>query len=512
MQTLRSTCVPVIDLKAVFHGDSVMKAPSPDHFLRLLFLVACVPVAGVFTSTPSVRGAMVTQVDNLGFQTQGQNMWGTGESVQLDKTFDTLMSSFNKSGTIDATWLGTGVETDYSVNGKAGLEARLRADSGTVNVNYPLQVSAKLPDQVDPGDTITIDTSSWSHLASKLNTTGPAARFTLDAVFELNASIGPGAITAVGFEIEDFGTAKLSIPKYEKTLIDIGSGASGVEFDTGSWGTVSLNVPEQLNTSTTTLHPPEYQYLESSAIADDKFLNLSVDVDAVAQSLFGFPGDVLEGKYVFVGDDDGDGKADLSLDYTLLNVKADVGLKLAQQFRFTPDDIDVTMTASTGDVKTGKLGDVFSFTAPTDPGEVTIDAAYSLSGDLHNQTGFAANGSLTLEALKVILHNEFFVDFEANLAKDLLALDSDYLLNVELPNGGLQSDPYYIYNKTFDLGGFTPQNAQYSVTVTPESASIVIWMMIGAVGAALAWWQSRRKGAGNNATWNTQPNGNSNTL
>lgn len=407
----------------------------------------------------------VIQVDDLDFMTAGQNMWGPGTSFQMDETFDQLLFPFNDSGTVDATILGTGVSFDYSVMGKAGLEARLRIDSGTVNTDYPIRLSAMLPDKVGIGDTFTIDTSSFSHLPSLLSTTGPAARFTLDAILELDASVGPGSIKAVGFDVAEFGTTSLDFPDYRKSLIDIGSGASGIEFDTGPWGTISLDIPEQLNTSTTDLHDPELKFLESAGVNEDKFLNMSVDIDAIAQSAFGLPEDVLEGDFELLDDDNGDGNADLSFEYTLLNLQADLGLKFAQQFRFTPDSIDIKMTSSTGEVETGQLGEGFTFTAPSATGEVTIDAEFTMNGRLRNQTGFVANGSLTLEVLELVLHNEIGPDFDANLAKDLLGLDRDFLIEEEIPEGGLQSDPLYVFDETFKLGGFMAQDARYSVDV-----------------------------------------------
>ena len=455
----------------------------------LFFHTVLVLFAVCFLTLLCSEAVADTQSNDLNFATVGSNMWGPGPSFQMDETFDQLLFPFNESGTIGTTVLGSGFTLGYDVNGRAGVEARLRIDSGTVDVAYPLRVDAEVPNEVNRGESFSIDTSSWSHLASSLNTSGPAARFSMDAIFDIDASVGPGAVSAVGFDLVTIPQQNLVDINLTKNLIDIGSGASGVDFPAGPWGTVSIAVPEQLQTSTNTLGPPpEFRKLSSSATGQDKFLNVNVDLDAVAQSLFGLP-DVLEGDYVISGDGNNDGNDDLAFSYTLLNVGLDLGLQFSQQFTFMPTSVDVTMNASTGEVEIGQLGDVFTFTAPDQVGEVTIDAIYNINGQFQNETGFVVNGSLQVQAGKIDLHNEFGPDFDVNLA-NLLGLDSDFLVDEQVPDGGLSSSPVFLFDKTFNLDGFSSQNAQYSVTIVPEPSGLILL----AVGISILSIWGRRRG------------------
>ena len=132
-------------------------------------------------------------------------------------------SAITENPTIQYT-IANQVSAENSTESNQGI----RIDSGTANVSYPIRLNAQLPSMVQPGESFTLDTSSWLHLPSQLTTTGPEARFTLDAIFELSATVGPGSLTAVGFEVVSIPQALFSIPPPTKyTLIDIGSGAPG---------------------------------------------------------------------------------------------------------------------------------------------------------------------------------------------------------------------------------------------------------------------------------------------
>jgi hypothetical protein len=206
-------------------------------------------------------------------------------------------------------------------------------------------------------------------------------------------------------------------------------------------------------------------------------------LDAVAVSLFGLPPNLLGGEYVIFADGGGDPRPDLSIEYELLNVQANLGLKLAQAFTFIPTSIGVKLTSELGEVRTGLLGDVFTFTAPDENGVFRVDAEYTLNGQLRSQTGFVVNGSLQVEAGKFVLHNEFGPDFDVNLAR-LLGFDSDYLFSQELPEGGLNiGPPLYIFDSTFAFGGFEKQFAQYSIMVVPETSSLALMVLGMAAGA-----------------------------
>jgi hypothetical protein len=149
------------------------------------------------------------------------------------------------------------------------------------------------------------------------------------------------------------------------------------------------------------------------------------------------------------------------------------------------------MTSSTGQVRTGLLGDSFAFTAPNFAGELLIDADFTINGQLRNQTGIVVNGSLQLQAGKFILHNEYGPDFDLNLAKDLAGRDSDFLFDQEFPEGGLNiGPPIYLFDSTFALGGFDVEHAQYRIQVIPVPATLHL-LALGLL--TLASLRTRRK-------------------
>lgn len=424
------------------------------------------------------------QSADLDFQTGGQSMWGSGPGFNLDKTWGDFLFDFSDNGTAGGTVLGSGVTLPYSYSGTVGLEPRLRISSGAVDVKYPITVNADVPDTIVRSGVFAINTASWVHQASEITTTGPGARFTLDAVMKFNATLGAGSISAAGVDLVDIPQVGLGID-YRKSIIDVGSGSSNIEIPAGPYGTVTLAIPDILELSSSDLIPPELAKLKAEGQADDPFLNLAVDLDAVAVSVFGLPPNLLGDEYVIIADGGGDPRPDLSIAYELLNINANLGLKFAQGFTFIPTSIGVTMTSESGQVRTGLLGDVFLFDAPNQNGVFNVDAEYTLNGQLKSQTGFVVNGSLDVQAGKFVLHNEYGPDFDVNLAS-LLGLDGDYLFSKTFPEGGLNiGPPVYVFDSSFSLTGFEKQSASYSIEVVPEASSMFLFGVASFVAGIL---------------------------
>lgn len=437
------------------------------------------------------------QSADLDFATSGQSMWGPGAGFNLDQTWTDFLFNFGSNGNLDYTdpVFGYGLTLPYSYSGTVGLEPRLRISSGAVDVAYPIRVDASLPDEVQRSATFSIDTSSWVHKESSISTTGPGARFTLDAVLKFNATLGQGLID-VPWPLDDVVIPEVTLGvDYRKSIIDVGSGSTGVTIPAGPYGSVELSIPEILELSSNALIPPELAKLKAEGQADDRFVNLALDLDAVAVSLFGLPPNLLGDEYVIVADGGGDPRPDLSIEYELLNVQANLGLKFAQAFTFIPTSIGLKLTSELGEVRTGLLGDVFTFTAPDENGLFHVDAEYTLNGQLRSQTGFVVNGSLQVEAGKFVLHNEFGPDFDVNLAQ-LLGFDSDYLFSQEFPEGGFNfGPPLYIFDSTFAFGGFEKQFANYSIMVVPEASSAVLLGLAAGAASVAAVRTARRRRA-----------------
>lgn len=449
-------------------------------------------IFAVFCMFWCVAGTMAgIQSADLDFQTNGQGMWGSGSGFSLDTTWSDFLFDFSDSGMIGGTVLGSGVTLPYSFSGTVGLEPRLRISAGAVDVKYPIRVDADVPDTVVRNGVFAINTANWVHQNSEISTTGPGARFTLDAVMKFNATLGAGSISAAGFSLVDIPQVPLGID-YRKSIIDIGSGSSNIQIPAGPYGTVTLAIPDILELSSSDLIPPELAKLKAEGQADTAFLNLGIDLDAVAVSVFGLPPNLLGDEYVIIPDGGGDPRPDLSIAYELLNITANLGLKFAQGFTFIPTSIGVKMTSELGEVKTGLLGDVFTFTAPNSNGNFDVDAEYTLNGQLRSQTGFVANGSIDLEAGKFVLHNEFGPDFDVNLAS-LLGLEGEYLFKKTFPEGGLNiGPPIYVFDSTFGLSGFEKQSASYSIQVVPELSGALMLAVGGCCGIIVGFRRRKR--------------------
>lgn len=470
---------------------------------RQVLAVSLVVGLAAWSAGAPARADVITVTSDLNFASAGQNMWGPGPAFKFDQTWTQFVFPFGSGGPKTVTGsvtipplIGTtvGATVTYDFSGKAGLEPRLQIDGGSVAVNYPIRLSAKLPDTVQAGQKFTIDTSSWTHLPSSLATTGATGRFTLDAVFDFKGSLGPASVTltppigpGVTVPIPPIGPVDLSI---KQTVIDIGPGSKPPAIPLGNFGDIQFTIPGQLNTFTNQLlPPPELVGLQSKGVGADKFLNLRADLDAlaiaalniaIAETGVQIPVDVLKKKIAL-----GPGT---SLEYELLGVDANLGLKLAQQFTFQSTSIGVVMTTSDGQVRTGLLGDVFEFTAPDQVGDLTIDAQFTLNGTLTNETGFQVNGSVTVQGGKLVLDTPFGT---FSLADDVFGTGSDFLFQEEFPMGGLDlGSPIYLLNSTFGLGGFAAQKVQYQVSVIPEPSAFVL---AGLGGVCLAALHLRRR-------------------
>ena len=114
------------------------------------------------------------------------------------------------------------------------------------------------------------------------------------------------------------------------------------------------------------------------------------------------------------------------------------------------------------EVQTGQLGDLFSFTAPdAGYGNIEMTPYYTLKGQIENKTGVITSVSLELSAFDFGATFEHVTiggqTFNPDVKFDLFneGEEDKALINVTLPEGGLESDPWIWYNKTFDVNSGT---------------------------------------------------------
>lgn len=149
-------------------------------------------------------GATKTIVRDATLSTSGQNMWGSGASAPLDKTFSLFNQSFNESGSFDEIARACvdfeieevcgrfGASSSATISGSIGMSMTIQGiDGGSLSVNYPVEVTFTAPDDnsFSPGDTVDIKTSM---VVDSANATIVASFPALDRI-GLNGSISAAA-------------------------------------------------------------------------------------------------------------------------------------------------------------------------------------------------------------------------------------------------------------------------------------------------------------------------------
>lgn len=144
-------------------GQNVSNHPNRRTAMR--HLAGFLAVFAVLSSLTAARADTVTQY--LTFKSNKQDLWkgGLERSVAFDLTGSWNSYTFDKSAGVNIQGLGHfsagasgGVEA-----GRAGLMATAYANSGTVNVHYPLTLNLTYPSPstLSPGQTFTL-TSTWT--------------------------------------------------------------------------------------------------------------------------------------------------------------------------------------------------------------------------------------------------------------------------------------------------------------------------------------------------------------
>ncbi|WP_394754020.1 hypothetical protein [Crenothrix sp.] len=227
----------------------------------------------------------------------------------------------------------------------------------------------------------------------------------------------------------------------DQNLFSIGAGNASFNLS-GTYGGISFSIPSAVSTNSGL--QTGYQSLASLSsfgTSSTPLGNLNLDLDAIAQTVFTYP--PMEYKYNlqdYIKTDLTQYGIEANVDLTVIDIDANINASVAQQFTFTPTDITVDLTSSTGDHLSGQLGEQFLFSTPeTGNGNVTINATYTIDGVLRNQTGLVLSASLDIKALDL--------GIKANLAG--YGLDwspfGGPLIQGSLPNGGLLlGSPLYL--------------------------------------------------------------------
>ena len=148
----------------------------------------------------------------------------------------------------------------------------------------------------------------------------------------------------------------------------------------------------------------------------------------------------------------------IALSGDILDIQANVGFALQQDFSFIPDKINVTVSVDKGSVDGGKesqvksLGDSFEITAPSDGcGVMKVKVKYELVGEAKNDIGLVLQGSIDGKALQV---GGSITAVGTKVFEDSFGP----ALSVKLPEGGLASPPFTLVGSDPDPIPFLPSD------------------------------------------------------
>lgn len=181
----------------------------------------CASVALIASAPGAVNAAVIT--DTLSFQTSDQPIWGGADPV-----FDEILANLPLGSSIgpgnlvaDLGPLGQyGIEASLSAGIDIGLLTRLRNfQVGTVDINYPVNVTLDFPDTVSAGETFTISSSFTVDPSAGFTSTANSSELDFAAKASINAGLNLRACIVDCF----IDNTDPSSPYYFQRNTDIGT-------------------------------------------------------------------------------------------------------------------------------------------------------------------------------------------------------------------------------------------------------------------------------------------------
>lgn len=289
--------------------------------------------------------------------------------------------------TIPEISLGSyGATIEGETNGRVGFNVGIAAQSGTVNVQYPVGIQFDYPDPLTvlPGETFTISTS-YTNGPSLLETAFPEASLTVDFVFDVYAAGGVD-VCVVGCGGLDFPTIDVNqtIPIVNLT------GQDPIELEIlGGLGNLAGQIPD-IHTSDATVAGDGS--LASSGL--DTLVSLTVDADLVATTLLGLP--PLGAGFDVLG---------VGASYDLLNILVGGAFQVVQSFTFDPT-LMARLDLSNGETLTVEVGQNANIVMP-DVDVLGITPTFYLENEFTNTTSLRLDPTVDFEALQASLFANF---------------------------------------------------------------------------------------------------------
>ncbi len=324
---------------------------------------------------PTIAPSIVTDSETVAFNTTDQSMWSTGQAITIDESWTLFSEGFSDHF--------SEFDDDLTVEASANISLvfDIKGDSGSISLDYPVNVSFEMPNVVSAGQQFTVQSidNGLDSGSSHLSATFPELMADLKAIFTANFSLD--------FDSDLFGSDSTGY-NYSDT-IDIISVSSG-ETTTIDDGNISLFMPTAYDGSQTTQQVGEGALASVTLDVTTPYVaTTAVDVLSVIEDIVGPEFPSLSGSFL-----DGD------ITYNLLSAYLDAEVAITQQFQFLPTGINLTLSAPWGESVTIPVGQSATFNVPYYwDSETTLTASYSLEGNLVNQTGFVGTASLDLSAL-----------------------------------------------------------------------------------------------------------------
>lgn len=322
---------------------------------------------------PTTAPSIVTDSETVEFNTTDQSMWSTGQAITIDESWTLFSEGFSDHF--------SEFDDDLTVTASANVSLvfDIKGDSGSISLDYPVNVSFDMPNVVSAGQQFTVQSfdngldSSSSHLTA----TFPELMADLKAIFTANFSLD--------FDSDLLGSDSTGY-NYTDT-IDIISVSSG---EATTIDGISLFMPTAYDGSQTTQQvgtgplAPVTLDVTTPYVATTGVNLLSVIEDIVGPEFPSLSGTFLDG----------------DISYNLLTAYLDAQVAITQQFEFLPTGLNLTLSAPWGESVTIPVGQSATFNVPYYwDSETTLTASYSLQGNLVNQTGFVGTATLDLTAL-----------------------------------------------------------------------------------------------------------------
>jgi hypothetical protein len=429
-----------------------------------------------FVSLLLSAGAYAAPITQSGvFFTQDQGLFQPGPATAFHFDFQTgcpACFSFTsaswgaKTGAISGPSILPTAPGSWEIAGSlnqgfVGLNPVLDTNGGSVKVNYPVQLIYNVPQgPVSAGSKVTIGTSYVPEGQPLLQTAGENLKASLNLVANISGNISDTYFPLsgpLGFIVNSFGCAQPACVIFDLPfninlnleLISVGSGSTSASFSPAGIGSgLSLNAPSQLNLSTNQLDANGKLSVDGSAnppiIAGELEL-----LDALIFA--GVPPGVLNGSFPAFGSS-----------YSVLSAKLSGGLALYESFTFGVDNLPITLTANTGEVHTGFMGESFDFGVGNEP--LVIDAAVDIANTFKAIEGLGLGATFSWAVLKANA---------AGFQLGPLAGDSYNLASVSCEVFGTCWK-----NTSFPLGGFNTLTNQFVIAVLPEPGTLLL-MLIG---------------------------------